>query len=264
MRIEFSKYQGTGNDFVIIDNRHKKIVLSKSIIAFLCDRRFGIGADGLMFLENEKGYDFRMVYYNSDGRESSFCGNGSRCIVAFAKEMKRVNKSELKFIAADGAHIARIESSENDVVVSVKMRDVRRVERNANYFLLNTGSPHYVRFASGVERMDMFSEAKKIRYSKRFHKEGVNVNFVEKKKGEIFMRTYERGVESETLSCGTGVTAVALSAAIKGISTTKRLCKIKTPGGNLTVKFNKGSDNSFTDVWLKGPATFVYKGIINI
>jgi len=260
MKIVFHKYQGTGNDFIIIDNRKLKLKLSTKQIAHLCHRHFGIGADGLMLLQNKKNYDFEMVYYNSDGKESSFCGNGSRCIVAFAKALGLVKKTETTFIATDGIHTAKI----NGDVISMKMRDVKNIEAGKNYYLLNTGSPHYVRFVRGVKTADIVSEGKNIRYSDRFKKDGVNVNLAEKNGKGIYVRTYERGVEDETLSCGTGVTASALASSIHGISTAKTHSKILTGGGELTVRFHRGKDNTFTDIWLEGPATYVFKGEIEL
>src|ERR1051326_7650751 len=251
MKFEFYKYHGTGNDFIIIDNRKLKVKLNTKQIAHLCNRRFGIGADGLMYLQNKKGYDFQMVYFNSDGRESTFCGNGSRCIVAFAKELGIIKKSETTFIATDGVHTAKIKGTS----ISMKMRDVKNIEVDENYYLLNTGSPHYVRFTEGVKNAEIISEAKKIRYNDRFKAEGVNVNFAEKNGKSVFVRTYERGVEDETLSCGTGVTASAIASAVKGVSTAKDHCKISTLGGELTVHFHRGNGNSFSDIWLEGPAT---------
>jgi len=262
MNLEFYKYQGTGNDFILIDNRKMKVKLNTRQIADLCDRRFGIGADGLMLLQNPgaTGRDFRMVYYNSDGNESTFCGNGSRCIVAFAKELGAIKKSETNFIATDGPHYANIKGN----TISIKMKDVETVEVGKNYYLLNTGSPHYVKFIGGVKNADLVAQGRDIRYSDRFKKEGVNVNLAEKDGQGIFVRTYERGVEDETLSCGTGVTATALVAALKGISTTETYSHVTTPGGKLKVKFHKGKNNAFTNVWLEGPAAFVFKGEITI
>jgi diaminopimelate epimerase len=260
MTFEFHKYHGTGNDFIIIDNRLLKVKLTTRQIAFLCHRHFGIGADGLMLLQNKKGYDFEMIYYNSDGKESSFCGNGSRCIVAFAKELGIIKRSEARFMATDGIHTAKIKGA----AISMKMNNVKNIETDENFFLLNTGSPHYVRFTSGVRKAEIISEARKIRFNERFKKDGVNVNFAEKNGKGVFVRTYERGVENETLSCGTGVTASALASSIKGLSTAKDQCKILTPGGELTVRFHRGKDNSFSDIWLEGPATYVFKGIVKI
>ncbi len=253
------KYQGTGNDFVLIDNRDNSISLSAEQIKWLCDRRFGIGADGLMLLELAPNVDFKMVYYNSDGNESSMCGNGGRCITAFAKQIG-VIENDAKFIAIDGIHEAKI----NEDWVSLKMNDVRQIEVGKDYFYLNTGSPHYVKFVSDIDNIDVFNEGKNIRYNERFQTEGTNVNFIEKKENDLFVRTYERGVENETLSCGTGVTAAALVAAISGASTTKNNCTIKTLGGNLNVKFEKVLENTFYNIWLEGPAIFVFKTEIEI
>lgn len=258
MQINFFKYQGTGNDFIIIDNRSKKFHRENhSLVERLCDRRFGIGADGLMLLQNIQGYDFEMVYFNSDGKESSMCGNGGRCIVEFARTLGLV-KEKAFFLASDGEHEAYVKPG----FISLKMNNVSKVETGKSHFFLNTGSPHYVVFVDDVENYNVFENGKEIRYNDRFKEEGTNVNFVEKKDGVLFVRTYERGVEAETYSCGTGVTAAALVASLKDISTDNDYCEIKTLGGNLKVKFKKHPDNSFTDVWLEGPATFVFKGEI--
>ncbi len=254
MQLKCYKYQGTGNDFVIIDNREKTISLTVEQIRLLCDRRFGIGADGLMLLELEPGIDFKMVYFNSDGNESSMCGNGGRCITAFAKQLGIIT-SEAKFLAIDGMHEAKIMADS----VSLKMNDVRDIEVGDDYFYLNTGSPHYVKFVKDIETFDVVVEGKKIRYSDRFKAEGTNVNFIERTEHELFVRTYERGVEDETLSCGTGVTAAALVAGFKGLSTDKKNCRIKTLGGNLNVKFEKVLENTFYNIWLEGPALFVFE-----
>ncbi len=256
MQIQFYKYQGTGNDFIIIDNRDLKFNRADTAwVETLCNRRFGIGADGLMLLQNKAGYDFEMVYYNSDGNESSMCGNGGRCIVEFARTLGLV-KDTAHFFAIDGSHEALVKPG----FISLKMKDVREVELNADFAFLNTGSPHYVAFVNDVERYKVFEEGKKIRNNARFKAEGTNVNFIEKQYNDLFVRTYERGVEDETYSCGTGVTAAALVASLKNVATAQDYCDIKTLGGNLKVKFNRHTDNSFTDVWLEGPATFVFKG----
>jgi diaminopimelate epimerase len=259
MNVNCYKYQGTGNDFILIDNRDNSISLSTEQIKWLCNRRFGIGADGLMLLELEPNADFKMVYFNSDGYESSMCGNGGRCITAFAKKIGVIS-NEAKFLAIDGLHEARIV----DELISLKMSDVRNVEIGSDFFYLNTGSPHYVKYVSDVENTDVYTEGKKVRYNARFEAEGTNVNFIEKKENELFVRTYERGVENETLSCGTGVTAAALVAAISGGSTTKNNCVIKTLGGNLNVKFEKVLEHTFYNIWLEGPATFVFKTEIDL
>ncbi len=260
MTIQFQKYQGTGNDFIIIDNRDMKFSQSDNALASrLCNRKFGIGADGLILLQNKQGYDFEMVYFNSDGNESSMCGNGGRCITEYARTIGLV-KDKAVFYAIDGMHEAKVKPS----YVSLKMKDVTEVEITAPFAFLNTGSPHYVAFVSNIEKYDVEGEGKKIRNSSRFVEHGVNVNFAEKKYNELFVRTYERGVEGETLSCGTGVTAAALVAALRAVSTTQTECDVITLGGKLKVKFVKNNDNTFTDIWLEGPATFVFKGEIEI
>jgi diaminopimelate epimerase len=235
------------------------IIVIKNLIEKLCHRRFGIGADGLMLLQSTQGFDFEMVYFNSDGRESSMCGNGGRCIVEYARTIGLV-KEKAFFLASDGEHEAQVKPG----FISLKMNNVSKVEMGASYSFLNTGSPHYVVFVNDVEHYNVLEKGKEIRYNDRFKTDGTNVNFVEKKYNELFVRTYERGVEAETYSCGTGVTAAALVASLKSVSTAQDFCDIKTLGGNLKVKFHKHSDNSFTDVWLEGPATFVFKGEIAI
>lgn len=260
MLIHFYKYQGTGNDFIIIDNRGMKFNRSDNfLVAKLCDRRFGIGADGLMLLQDKIGYDFEMVYYNSDGNESSMCGNGGRCIVEFARTLGLV-KAKAHFLASDGEHEAVVEQG----FISLKMNNVSKVEVNADHSYLNTGSPHYVSFVNDVKNFNVCDEGKKIRYNERFKEKGTNVNFVEKQYNELFVRTYERGVEAETYSCGTGVTAAALAASLKEVATATDYCDIKTLGGKLKVKFTRHPDNSFTDIWLEGPAVFVFKGEISV
>ena len=259
MMLECFKYQGTGNDFVLIDNRNQDILLTTEQIKWLCDRRFGIGADGLMLLEFQEGVDFKMVYYNSDGNESSMCGNGGRCITAFAKRSGIIENSA-KFMAIDGVHESKIE----DEFVSLKMNEVKQIETGENYFYLNTGSPHYVKFVDDIDNFDVFTEGKKIRYNDRFKEEGTNVNFIQNTEHELVVRTYERGVENETLSCGTGVTAAALVAALTGNSTTKNNCAIKTLGGNLNVTFEKVLESNFYNIWLEGSAVFVFKTSIKI
>ncbi len=260
MKIIFHKYQGTGNDFIIIDNRTNVFDRKNNLlVAKLCDRRFGIGADGLMLLQSKASYDFEMVYYNSDGSESSMCGNGGRCIVEFAHTLGLV-KEKASFIAIDGEHIATVQPE----FISLKMNDVNEIELNETFLYLNTGSPHYVQFSKDIENVNVFEEGKKIRYNERFKKEGTNVNFIEKIGNSLFVRTYERGVENETYSCGTGVTAAALVASLKGLSTAKNYCDIKTLGGNLKVKFNTEDNKTFNNIWLEGPAIFVFKGEIEI
>lgn len=258
MQLQFDKYQGTGNDFVLIDNREGNIQLSTAQIAFLCDRRFGIGADGLMLLENVDGYDFRMVYYNADGNESTMCGNGGRCIVAYAEKLG-VIKDKASFIAIDGPHTATIN---NDSTVSLQMQDVQEIIQGEGYTELNTGSPHYVVFVEDVKATDVFNTGRSIRNSERYQPKGINVNFVQKLSDGIHVRTYERGVEDETYSCGTGVTAAAIAAC--GNTTGHVSTDIKTPGGNLQVSFDKEDSNHAVNVILSGPATYVYSGVIAV
>lgn len=258
MNIIFHKYQGTGNDFVMIDDRGLLVKqMETSVIRKLCDRKFGIGSDGLILLRNKPGFDFEMVYYNSDGSQS-LCGNGSRCIVAFAKELKII-ESRASFEAIDGRHDAILK----DGIISLKMNNVKALEANSDHYFVDNGSPHYVKFVTGIERYDVYNEGKKIRNSARYKERGTNVNFVEWKNDHLYVRTYERGVEDETLSCGTGVTAAGLVAGYEDLANGGQ-CLIKTRGGDLKVVFRKNKDNSFSDIWLEGPAKFVYKGEVTI
>ena len=255
--IPFYKYQGTGNDFVLIDNRSESYLTRKdtTLVKQICDRKFGIGADGLILLQNCKGYDFEMVYFNADGHESTMCGNGGRCITAFANHLKIVSGS-CNFKAIDGAHEALIK---NTGWVELKMNDVNAIETGEDYFILNTGSPHYVIFVEDLRDINVVENGQAIRYSDRFRKEGINVNFVEKTGDGIEVATYERGVEGETLSCGTGVTAAAVAASLQSDQHGKIEIPISTKGGNLSVKLeHKGS--GFSNIWLCGPAVMVFKG----
>jgi len=258
MNFHFYKYQGTGNDFVIADNRDRKIKLSQAQVAFLCDRRFGIGADGLMLLEPADGYDFKMVYYNSDGNESTMCGNGGRCITAFAKKLGVIG-DEATFLAIDGPHHATIDKQGT---VHLAMQDVHHIAAKSDHSILNTGSPHYVTWVDDVEQTDVFTTGRSIRNGDSFQPKGINVNFVQVLDGSIKVRTYERGVEDETLSCGTGVTASAIATTKN--NTGKFDIAIQTPGGKLRVAFNKSAPDSATDVILTGPATLVYEGNIEL
>ena len=259
MQIQFHKYQGTGNDFILIDNRDESVKLDKDQIAFLCHRRFGIGADGLMLLENAPGADFRMVYFNSDGAESSMCGNGGRCITAFAKSLGIiVNRAH--FLAIDGMHEASVSE---DGMVSLKMKDVSEINSQPDHAVLDTGSPHYVQWVHDTAAVDVVSTGRNIRYQPRFAPGGLNVNFAHKiSDSELKVRTYERGVEDETLSCGTGVTAAAIAAS--GDATGLFVTNVHTPGGLLQVSFEKSEPGQAQDVILQGPAVFVFKGEIEL
>lgn len=259
MNIHFYKYQGAGNDFVIADNRNGVIQLSKEQVASLCDRRFGIGADGLMLLEEAEGYDFRMVYFNSDGNESTMCGNGGRCIAAFAKKLGVGAGNNMRFIAIDGPHDATIDA---DGTVHLAMQDVSEINVEGGHAILNTGSPHYVQWVDDVDATDVFTNGRSIRNQNEFQPKGINVNFVQRTADGIKVRTYERGVEDETLSCGTGVTAAAIATA--GANTGDFETQITTPGGSLKVTFTKEDEGSATDVILSGPAVLVFEGDVAI
>jgi diaminopimelate epimerase len=266
LSMHFHKYQGTGNDFVMIDDRARAFnETDQPLIARLCDRRFGIGADGLILLRNKPDFDFEMVYFNADGRPSSMCGNGGRCTVAFAKHLGLIS-NQTRFLAVDGPHDARIEA---DGTVRLKMIDVNpaieaEVGEEGDVFL-HTGSPHHVHFLDPEEghklaEFDVYGAGHDIRYDQAYDPAGTNVNFVEMPADPAHawpVRTYERGVENETLSCGTGVTAVALAASQRGATSPVRL---QTMGGELAVSFDKRADGGFSNVWLSGPATRVFSG----
>lgn len=258
MKLIFYKYQGTGNDFVMLDNRAKQINLTKEQIAFLCCRRLGIGADGLILIEPKQGFDFEMIYYNSDGNKSSMCGNGGRCITAFAKQIGAID-DVANFWAADGKHLAEIKGD----LVALKMNDVNTIENIGNDLFLDTGSPHYVVFKNEI-KSSINEKAREIRYNNRFKEKGTNVNFVKIEDGFLEGRTYERGVEDETLSCGTGVTAMAIAAHYnKNIS--QKSIDIITPGGKLNVRFEFDRvKNNYHSIFLTGPAKLVFEGVINI
>lgn len=260
MKIHFNKYEGTGNDFVMIDNRHNLFPKNDvALIEKLCDRRFGIGADGLILLEEDANADFRMVYYNSDGNESSMCGNGGRCLVAFAQSLQ-VIRNDTNFIATDGPHHATVFE---DGLVSLGMKAVSEVHIKEDYIFLNTGSPHHVTMVEDLTHFDVKTEGAKIRYSDLYGKPGSNVNFVKQLSENHFaLRTYERGVEDETLSCGTGATAVAIAMHATGRTQSHHIY-LEVQGGTLEVSFVK-ENNQYTNVFLKGPATFVFSGSIEI
>jgi diaminopimelate epimerase len=260
MNIHFSKYQGTGNDFVVLDNRNGSYnEIKEQQVKFLCHRRFGIGADGLMLLNLKDGYDFEMVYFNADGKPGSMCGNGGRCLVKFAFE-SGIRKQTYKFIASDGEHEAEFDE---DGTVSLKMKDVPGIIETRGDFVLDTGSPHYVRIVNDVDQLDVLNEGKEIRYNDTYQEKGINVNFVAVKGDyEIDVRTYERGVEDETYSCGTGVTAAALVCYHN--DTGFNDVSVHTKGGDLSVEYDRYIDNSYKNIWLCGPATKVFEGELEI
>lgn len=260
MTIDFYKYQGTGNDFVMIDNR--SLFFPKDDVALiekLCDRRFGIGADGLILLENDTHYDFKMVYYNSDGNESSMCGNGGRCLVAFAKQLNVIDKNTT-FIATDGEHFASIA---DDGIVSLQMIDVDTIAIKPDYIFLNTGSPHHVQLVKDLKNYPVKENGAAIRYGDLYGKAGSNINFVEPLNESSFaVRTYERGVEDETLACGTGVTAVAIAMHATGVTAATTIA-LQVEGGQLEVSFDVANQR-YSKVFLKGPAQKVFLGQIEI
>ncbi|WP_281323761.1 diaminopimelate epimerase [Flavobacterium sp. IMCC34518] len=260
MQLEFYKYQGAGNDFVMVDNRSGFFPKENTqLIEHLCDRRFGIGGDGLILLENDTNTDFKMVYYNSDGNQSSMCGNGGRCLVAFAKDLN-VIENETTFIATDGLHHA---SFEENGLVSLQMIDVPEIDIKKDYSFLNTGSPHHVQMVEDLEHYNVKENGSAIRYGELYGTAGSNINFVKKIDNTTFrLRTYERGVEDETLACGTGATAVAIAMNATG-QTNATAINVNVEGGKLVVSFDK-TPNGFANVFLKGPAEFVFKGTIEI
>lgn len=257
-KLPFYKYQGTGNDFILIDNRSFSFPKNDTkLVARLCDRKFGIGADGLMLLEDDDSSDFRMIYFNADGREGSMCGNGGRCMVDFAHHLGIINETTT-FMAVDGLHTARWEPGN----VRLEMQDVGEIKEKPQYVFLDTGSPHHVQLIENIELFDVHEQGKRIRYG-LYGETGSNINFVEQLGDDTFaVRTYERGVEAETLSCGTGVTAVALGMHHLG-KTSKDTVVLKTRGGELEVGFS-ALGNGYTGISLKGPVSQVFKGSIEI
>ncbi len=263
--LQFYKYHGAGNDFVMIDQREQQLLTRSStdLVAQMCHRRFGIGADGLILLQKHDEFGIEMIYFNADGRESTLCGNGGRCFAAFAKHLG-ITDGILRFLAIDGPHEAIISKryrGEGLEWVELKMNNVTAVEQfDAGAFVLNTGSPHFVRFTEQLQAKDMVQEGRAVRYSDRFKTEGINVNLVEIQPSGLEIRTYERGVEDETLACGTGVTAAALSYARQATLTGHHDIKVKAMGGDLAVRFTVLPDQTFSDIWLCGPAQRVFEG----
>ena len=258
MRLHFYKFQGTGNDFVLLDQRIHLMDLRKEHIAAICDRRFGVGADGLMILREDPGYDFRMIYYNSDGNESTMCGNGGRCMISFANQLGIV-KQAARFVAIDGSHRGEILA---DGTISLQMNDVHEIFHEPGFDILNTGSPHYVKWVQELANYPVVAEGRNIRNQPEFQPSGINVNFVQRMEIGLFVRTYERGVEDETLSCGTGVTAAAIASTRD--HTGRFEVEVHTPGGALKVNFEKQTAGSATNVVLTGPAKFVFEGFVEV
>ena len=259
MKIHFYKYQGAGNDFVMIDDRNHSFAQEPQLIKQICGRHFGIGADGLILLQNDEKSDFKMVYFNSDGNESSMCGNGGRCIVKFAKELGII-KNQTKFKAIDGIHEALIT---NDLV-ELKMANVSEVQIFENHYFLNTGSPHHVEFVEDLSKIDVKNYGKKIRFGAPYFDEGTNVNFVQVMDNQsLLIRTYERGVEDETLACGTGITAAVIAGFESGKLNSGEI-NIAAKGGNLNVKFEKNESGGYENIWLTGPAEKVFEGEIEL
>ena len=257
MKIHFYKYQATGNDFVVIDNRSGVLSFTKDQVVKLCDRKFGIGADGLMLVEKHPDLNFNLEYFNSDGSQS-LCGNGSRAAVHFASKLGMVN-GKATFNAFDGEHSAAFLPSGE---IKLKMNAVREVKIVDDNYFIHTGSPHLIKFVEDIDHYPVFEEGRKLRYSDAFKPGGTNVNFVAlQEDNTIFVRTYERGVENETLSCGTGVTASALAASFKGYSSP---IKIKTLGGDLSVEFKSSQSGTFQEIFLIGPAKMVFEGDLEL
>ena len=256
--IKFYKYNGTGNDFIMIDNRDQHFdSTNRELINTLCTRHFGVGADGLILLENEPGYDFKMVYFNSDGNQSTMCGNGGRCIIQFAHDLKIID-TETTFIAIDGPHKGKVLAD----VISLQMQDVNNINVNETRSELDTGSPHYVEFMNEIPQEDFVQIARKIRINAPYTNEGINVNFASSQNNKITMRTYERGVEDETLACGTGATAVAIAAHKNGLVSLKSI-PVKVKGGDLNISFDV-ENGIYTNIWLTGPAQFVFEGKVKL
>ena len=253
MIIEFYKYQGTGNDFIMIDDREKEFDLTENdLIAALCERRMGIGADGLILLREHDTLDFEMIYFNADGKESSMCGNGGRCIIAFA-QMLEMTGNETTFMAIDGEHKGRL----MDDGIYLQMQDVKKIEGVGDGLVLNTGSPHYIEMVDELDYIDVDKQGRKIRNTVPFKKDGINVNFV-LDASELKVRTYERGVEAETLSCGTGVVATAIAMHYANCIE-ETLVNVKTKGGELTVSFEE-FNGGYRNIWLSGEASMVFAG----
>lgn len=259
MIIKFSKYHGAGNDFVIIDNREGKISLSPEEIAKLCHRQFGIGADGLMLLEQDETTDFRMRYFNSDGYEGTMCGNGGRCISLFANRLG-IFSDKTQFNGIDGEHQA-VKISDN--TYRLKMIDVNEVVIEDDNYIIDTGSLHLVQFVNDVDKVDVANQGRLIRNTFGKQPKGVNVNFAHFTPDGIKIRTFERGVEAETLACGTGAVATAI-ASNHWYNEDKKSYTLFARGGNLIVSFDRISKNQYHNIWLQGPVAHVFDGVIEV
>lgn len=254
-KVRFSKYQGAGNDFILVDNRDNAFDRAdEALVEKLCNRRFGIGADGLMLLQTRENYDFEMIYYNADGREGSMCGNGGRCIVAFAHDLGIITDKTV-FLAVDGIHHASLSAD----LVNLQMINVQDFARDGEAYLLQTGSPHYVEFVKNLQDKNVFQDGYAIRNNATYGKEGINVNFIEAEGDGYFLRTFERGVEDETYACGTGATAAAMAVALQQNLEGDINIPIRVLGGQLYISFHKQGSH-FSEVFLKGPAQFVFEG----
>ncbi|HLU87198.1 MAG TPA: diaminopimelate epimerase [Taishania sp.] len=259
MEIQFAKYHGAGNDFILLDNRQGIYdELTDKQIQFLCDRRFGIGADGLIKINSHPTLDFEADYYNADASKS-FCGNGGRCAVAFANKLG-IDVSSTSFLGYDGLHDANLQDS----LIHLGMNNVNSYKQFDKDYEVYTGSPHYIHFTSELSDFDMYNFGRTIRYNETYKSEGINVNAVEiLGENQLFVRTYERGVEDETLACGTGVTAAAMAYCINANKTGQQTIEIRVMGGNLKVKFDFDGQ-IFRNVWLIGEGTFVFEGTIHV
>lgn len=262
-QINFSKYQGTGNDFIMINQLNGRFFdgSETAVIQRLCDRRFGIGADGFILLNSKDGYDFEMDYFNADGHRGSMCGNGARCTIAFARSLG-IKQAEYSFFAPDGPHKARRHAKRSDWI-EIEMATVHEIENGGDYFFMDTGSPHYIQFVDTLDGLDVEQQGKAIRYNTRFKEKGTNVNFVSTHPGQpILVNTYERGVEAETLSCGTGVTAAAIAYTLQQTPSgdADHTVPIQTKGGALEVRLSGDRKGGFKNIWLAGPAEEVFRG----
>jgi len=257
--LTFYKYQGAGNDFILIDNRNSSFDAENHLfIKDLCDRRFGIGADGLMLLQNTNNYDFQMLYFNADGKEGTMCGNGGRCLVAFARDLGIISKDTV-FLAVDGKHDASIQGNN----INLGMIDVNQYSMDGEAYVLNTGSPHYVQFVENLENKDVYKDGYAIRNNDSYKEKGINVNFIQQEGSGYFVRTFERGVEDETYACGTGAVASAMSVALKSGKDGDFEIPIRVLGGQLHISFHKQA-HQFSNVYLSGPAIQVFQGKIKI